>query len=109
MAWAKRKVGKFRETPGGVCERICTTTRNYSGEGRMRSPAEMRVVEMIVQGHSNAEIGEALSITEKTMKFHLTNIYAKENVTSRAQLIVKHMRDSFVTRDEIKAFKEILK
>lgn len=39
-------------------------------------------------GLSNKEIALQLFLTEKTVKFHLTNIYKKMNVKSRAQLIV---------------------
>jgi DNA-binding CsgD family transcriptional regulator len=39
-------------------------------------------------GLTNREIGNQLFVTEKTVKFHLTNVYKKLNVKSRAQLIV---------------------
>lgn len=74
------------------------------------SLSEQRVANMIAEGKSNAEIGEALGVTEKTVKFHLTNIYAKENVRTRAQLIVKRLSASDTpSSEEIKAFREILK
>ena len=56
------------------------------------SPSEERVVKMVIEGYSNQEIGQKLFVTEKTVKFHLTNIYAKLEVQSRAQLIVKFLR-----------------
>src|ERR1700743_1707843 len=37
---------------------------------------------------SNKEVASQLFVTEKTVKFHLTNIYKKMAVKSRAQLIV---------------------
>lgn len=54
------------------------------------SGAEMAVVENVVIGLSNKEAAENLFVTEKTIKFHLTKIYKKLNVKSRAQLIVKY-------------------
>lgn len=51
------------------------------------SNAEQSVYNEIIQGKSNREIGETLFVTEKTIKFHLTNIYRKLNVKSRAELI----------------------
>ncbi|HYP50452.1 MAG TPA: response regulator transcription factor, partial [Pyrinomonadaceae bacterium] len=49
------------------------------------TPAERRVVELIVRGASNKEISAALSITENTVKTHLKNIFDKLNVDDRTQ------------------------
>jgi DNA-binding CsgD family transcriptional regulator len=47
------------------------------------SNREAEVAELVSKGLSNK-----LFVTEKTVKFHLTNIYKKMNLRSRAQLIV---------------------
>ncbi len=52
------------------------------------SKREAEVVEMVTKGLSNKEVANQLFVTEKTIKFHLTNIYKKMNLKSRAQLIV---------------------
>ena len=52
------------------------------------SNREAEVAELVTQGLSNKEVASRLFVTEKTVKFHLTNIYKKMNVKSRAQLIV---------------------
>lgn len=52
------------------------------------SNRESEVSELVAKGLSNREIGNHLFVTEKTVLFHLTNIYKKLNVVSRAQLIV---------------------
>ncbi len=52
------------------------------------SNRESEVAELVTQGLSNKEVANRLFVTEKTVKFHLTNIYKKMNVKSRAQLIV---------------------
>lgn len=52
------------------------------------SNREAEVAELVTQGLSNKEVANRLFVTEKTVKFHLTNIYKKMNVKSRAQLIV---------------------
>ena len=43
---------------------------------------------MVTKGLSNKEVANQLFVTEKTIKFHLTNIYKKMSLKSRAQLIV---------------------
>ncbi|MEQ1664519.1 MAG: helix-turn-helix transcriptional regulator [Bdellovibrionales bacterium] len=68
------------------------------------SNRESEVAELVTKGMSNKEVANQLFVTEKTVKFHLTNIYKKMNVKSRAQLIVwclPHM--GFVEREEIAA------
>lgn len=60
----------------------------------MLSKAEQLVADMVAKGLSNKEVGVELFITEKTVKFHLTNIFKKENVSSRAELILKYARSS---------------
>ena len=52
------------------------------------SSREAEVAELVTQGLSNREVANKLFVTEKTVKFHLTNIYKKMSVKSRAQLIV---------------------
>ncbi|MDZ4676221.1 MAG: helix-turn-helix transcriptional regulator [Oligoflexia bacterium] len=52
------------------------------------SHREAEVAELVSKGLSNKEVASQLFVTEKTFKFHLTNIYKKMSVKSRAQLIV---------------------
>src|ERR1700749_411548 len=52
------------------------------------SNREAEVAELVSKGLSNKEVASQLFVTEKTVKFHLTNIYKKMAVKSRAQLIV---------------------
>ena len=52
------------------------------------SNREAQVADLVTRGLSNKEIANQLFIIEKTVKFHLTNIYKKLFIKSRAQLIV---------------------
>lgn len=52
------------------------------------SNREAEVAGLVSTGLSNKEVADRLFVTEKTVKFHLTNIYKKMNIRSRAQLIV---------------------
>jgi len=52
------------------------------------SPGEYRVAELFCnKGLTNKEIGDLLFVTEKTVKFHFTNIFKKCKVKSRVQLM----------------------
>lgn len=65
------------------------------------SNRESEVAELVTQGLSNKEVANRLFVTEKTVKFHLTNIYKKMNVKSRAQLIVWCLPNmTFIERKE---------
>ncbi len=49
---------------------------------------ESEVAELVANGLSNKQVADRLFVTEKTIKFHLTNIYRKMNIASRTQLIL---------------------
>jgi DNA-binding NarL/FixJ family response regulator len=54
---------------------------------------EHEVLKLIADGHSNSEIAEALVISPKTLRNHISNIFAKLQVTDRMQAI-KRARDA---------------
>ena len=47
------------------------------------SPRELEVLDCLVMGHSNKEIGDALFITEQTVKNHMTSVLRKLQVDDR--------------------------
>jgi DNA-binding CsgD family transcriptional regulator len=50
------------------------------------TPAEERVAALVAEGHTNKEVAAALFLTERTVEFHLTHVYRKLGVRSRAEL-----------------------
>ena len=50
------------------------------------TPTERRVVELVVEGLTNAEIGERMFVSTATVKSHLNHIFDKLGVTNRRQL-----------------------
>ncbi len=53
------------------------------------SPRETEVVDLVLRGKSNKQIAFQLGITERTVEFHLKNVYAKLGIGSRMELAVK--------------------
>jgi DNA-binding CsgD family transcriptional regulator len=53
------------------------------------SKREREVVNLLLQGKSNKLIAGSLGISDRTVEFHLKNIYAKYQVSSRIELILK--------------------
>ena len=52
------------------------------------SARERQVLALMADGLSNADIGERLNISEKTVRNHASNVFDKLGVWSRAQAIV---------------------
>lgn len=53
------------------------------------SKRERNVVDLLLQGKSNKQIAVTLDIAETTVEFHLRNVYAELEVSSRAEAILK--------------------
>jgi DNA-binding CsgD family transcriptional regulator len=76
----------------GVDEAIAYARRGRGERKRPRSGwasltrAEVTVAELVQDGLSNADIGRRLLCSARTVQAHLTHIYAKLGVSSRAEL-----------------------
>jgi DNA-binding NarL/FixJ family response regulator len=60
---------------------------------------ETEVLRLLAQGRSNKEIAAALTIGEKTVKTHVSNILSKLNVPSRTQAALYAVRIGLVSID----------
>ena len=56
------------------------------------SPAELRVVQLVAEGLTNPQIGERLFISPRTVQAHLSHVFAKLAVSSRAELAAQAAR-----------------
>ncbi|WP_369819185.1 LuxR C-terminal-related transcriptional regulator [Pelomonas sp. Root1444] len=52
------------------------------------TPRERELIELIAQGRDNAQIGAVLGLSDKTVRNHITSIFAKLEVENRPQAIV---------------------
>jgi two-component system, NarL family, nitrate/nitrite response regulator NarL len=50
------------------------------------TPRELEIISVILGGYSNSDIAARVSISEKTVKHHLTNIFDKLGVSNRLEL-----------------------
>ena len=50
------------------------------------SKREIEVVMLVLQGLTNREVAHNLCVAEKTVKFHLTNVYKKLKISRRSQI-----------------------
>jgi DNA-binding CsgD family transcriptional regulator len=58
--------------------------RRAAGDGL--TPAEERVAALVAEGMTNKKVAAALFLTERTVEGHLTHVYRKLGVRSRAEL-----------------------
>jgi two-component system nitrate/nitrite response regulator NarL len=50
------------------------------------TPRQQEIISSVVTGHSNREIAQQFSLSEETVKRHLTNIFDKVGVSNRLEL-----------------------
>lgn len=66
------------------------------------SKRESEVVILVVQGLTNKQVADQLCVAEKTVKFHLTNVYKRMKISRRSQIIwtlpmaqfIEHAKDT---------------
>jgi DNA-binding NarL/FixJ family response regulator len=56
------------------------------------TPQEQAVASLVASGRSNREVAAELLLSVKTVEVHLTRIYSKLGVSSRAQLAARNGR-----------------
>jgi DNA-binding CsgD family transcriptional regulator len=56
----------------------------------MLTPQEQAVALLVAAGMSNRQVAGELFISVKTVQFHLTHIYTKLGVSSRAELAAQY-------------------
>ncbi|EAP98931.1 putative two-component system response transcriptional regulator [Janibacter sp. HTCC2649] len=74
----------------GVVARLRTGWGRDAEDPRLAplSPQERRILEHIAQGLTNRQIGQAMSLAEKTVKNYVTSVLAKMGLESRTQAAV---------------------
>ncbi len=72
-------------------------SRNENKKNDIRlTKRESDVLLLLVKGHSNKEMAEAMFISEKTVKNHLTSIFRKLGVKDRTQAAVYALKNNIV-------------
>jgi DNA-binding NarL/FixJ family response regulator len=56
------------------------------------TPHELRLLKLLVEGHSYKSAAEALGVSVKTVSFHLQHIYEKLHVHSKSEAVAKALR-----------------
>lgn len=71
------------------CDRELRTGRPGTGGSDRLTDQESTVAEFVATGMSNKEVAAEMMLSVKTVQFHLTRVYAKLGVRSRAELAAR--------------------
>lgn len=73
----------------GVRRGARSVRTSVNGGWSSLTKTEQRVVALVREGLTNAQIGERMYISHRTVSTHLTHVYAKVGVSSRAELAAR--------------------
>jgi DNA-binding NarL/FixJ family response regulator len=60
------------------------------------SPHELRILKLLVEGHSYKTAAAKLNVTTSTISFHLKNIYEKLQVHSKSEAVAKALQQHLI-------------
>ena len=82
-----------------VARRVVALFREFrppTRSERSLSPHELRLLEMLVEGHSYKTAAAAMGITTHTVSFHLRRIYEKLHVHTKSEAVARALRERLV-------------
>lgn len=77
---------------------LISATRRHTDVGFNLTPREFETLEFVVMGLSNDEIAERLFVSNRTVTFHLTNIFTKLGVRNRVEAVTTAIEHGLVDR-----------
>jgi DNA-binding NarL/FixJ family response regulator len=94
-------VAAVRTVAGGGSMFAMRDLRNARRAPRMPTDRELEVIRRVALGQSNAEIGEALDIAERTVESHLRRLFSRYAVDSRTELTLTCARMGWIDLREL--------
>ncbi|ACZ61530.1 MULTISPECIES: response regulator transcription factor [Dehalococcoides] len=86
-----------------LLERVVNVSKE-SDEDKVRgqlSPREVEILQLASKGLSNREIADKLTLSMRTVKAHLSNIFNKMRCSCRTEAIVKGFREGYVMLEDV--------
>ena len=84
------------EEPQAVLAAPISRLRPRGGSPDELSAREVEVLQLVSEGHSNKDIGDALGLSALTVKSHLARIARKVGTGDRAEMVAHSMRAGLV-------------
>jgi DNA-binding NarL/FixJ family response regulator len=70
-----------------------STAQRHAFDPSRLTAQELAVAQLVARGLSNRQVASELFVSVKTVQFHLTRIYSKLRVSSRAELAARFSRE----------------
>jgi DNA-binding NarL/FixJ family response regulator len=83
-----------------VASRVLLLFRTFRPRGQadqQLTPHELRLLTLLVEGHSYKSAATELSVTVHTISFHLRHIYEKLQVHSKSEAVAKALRSRLIS------------
>ena len=90
-AWVEMARKELRASGERLRKREVDTTEELT-------PQELQIALQVAEGKTNKEVGAALFLSHKTVEFHLSRIYRKLDINSRAELIHQFAKSALATQ-----------
>jgi NarL family two-component system response regulator LiaR len=85
-----------------LMEQVAQQTRaEKPADGPQLTEREGEVIRLVAQGNSNRDIAQALVISEKTAKAHISNILSKLGLEDRTQMAIYALKHGLVDPDQL--------
>jgi NarL family two-component system response regulator LiaR len=81
-----------------LMDRIASPTQGTTAVHNALTARELEVLRLIAQGKSNREIAQVLTISEKTVKTHVSNILSKLHLDDRTQAAIYALNEGLVSQ-----------
>jgi DNA-binding NarL/FixJ family response regulator len=78
-----------------VLDRLAELSRR-TAPGETLSEREVEVLRLMAAGEANKDIADNLSITQSTVKTHITSIFQKLNVTTRTEAVTTALKKGII-------------
>lgn len=79
-----------------VAERLSSLLQEGDSPQNELTPRELEVLQELVTGKTNQEIGLSMGVSEKTVEKHLRRIFEKMGVVSRVDAAVRALREGWI-------------
>jgi DNA-binding NarL/FixJ family response regulator len=89
---ARGEAAMTRQTTARLLTGFSHPSRAPSPSPEVLTPREVELLELMVQGLSNKEIAQAMSLSENTIKYHVKHILQKLGVQNRTEAAVQAVR-----------------
>lgn len=90
-AWAEGRALSAEEAVAYASRGRGQRKRPTSG-WKSLTPTELKVVKLVAEGLTNPQIGEKLFVSKRTVQSHLSRVFAKVGVSTRAELAAEAVR-----------------